>query len=225
MTTNPYFTPYENTNEQDLYEGMVIEAIQMHGIDMKYMPRELLNGGDMLWSEDPDSYFDKSMTIEGYINEVDGYAALQDLMGKTGMETAGEFTVIFAKRRWKEEALTQLQVQNDVPKEGSLLYIPYVNRVFQIERVKDQVGFNNFGKKYVYDLTISTYKYSHEPLNTGVDQVDNIQKHQDVNLDGIISIDEMLKAVPGSQNDYLQTEGNKVVSFDKKDPFSESGSW
>jgi hypothetical protein len=222
MATNPYFSPYTYTGEQNLYEGMIAEAIQIHGIDIKYMPRQLVDGGDYLWGEDPNSYFDKSMTIEAYVNEVEGYGALQDMMGPAGFESAAELSVIISKKRWKEEAAIELTASDSVPKEGSIIYIPYLNRVFQIERVKDQVGFSNFGKKYVYDLTVSSFKYSHQKMTTGVSAVDNLMSKFDIDLDGNISPEESIK-MSDSDNAKIQEEADTVVDFESDDPFAENG--
>ena len=50
MTTNVYFSK-GTPNEQHLYEDLAIEAIQIYGHDVFYIPRTLVNK-DELFGED-----------------------------------------------------------------------------------------------------------------------------------------------------------------------------
>ena len=55
MPTNLYFNNFPNdqvTSEQLLVEDLVIEAMQMHGMDVYYMPRSSGDSVDMLYGED-----------------------------------------------------------------------------------------------------------------------------------------------------------------------------
>ena len=62
MTTNVYFSK-GTPNEQHLYEDLAIEAIQIYGHDVFYIPRTLVNK-DELFGESALSRFDDAYGIE-----------------------------------------------------------------------------------------------------------------------------------------------------------------
>ena len=66
MTTNKYFRPFTYGRQQDLAEDLIIQAIKIYGLDVKYLPRTL-NNPDPLLGEDPASSFDYAVDIEMYI--------------------------------------------------------------------------------------------------------------------------------------------------------------
>ena len=53
-------------NEQNLYEDIILESIQIHGLDIEYLPRELVNK-DIVTGEDIMSRFEDAYTIEMYL--------------------------------------------------------------------------------------------------------------------------------------------------------------
>ena len=61
MPTNHFFSK-GTVSEQHLYEDLTIEAIQIFGHDVYYLPRTLVNK-DELFGEDPLSKFSDAYTI------------------------------------------------------------------------------------------------------------------------------------------------------------------
>ena len=61
MPTNHFFSK-GTISEQYLYEDLAIEAIQIYGHDVYYLPRTLVNK-DELFGEDPLSKFSDAYTI------------------------------------------------------------------------------------------------------------------------------------------------------------------
>ena len=55
MPTNVYFD-HGNTNEQRLYEDLIIEQLSIYGQDVYYLPRTLVNE-DSILGEDTSSKF------------------------------------------------------------------------------------------------------------------------------------------------------------------------
>jgi len=51
MPTNRYFDNYSAANEQALLDDLMVEVIQVHGIDAWYIPRQI-NNQDELFGED-----------------------------------------------------------------------------------------------------------------------------------------------------------------------------
>ncbi len=61
MAINPYFK--SQRDEQNVIEDLTIEVIKIHGQDMVYMPRTLINE-DKLFGEDTLSQFNQGYPIE-----------------------------------------------------------------------------------------------------------------------------------------------------------------
>ena len=51
MATNQYFNKFKNTPEQRLVQDLVDESIKIHGVNMVYIPRTLVNK-DEIFGED-----------------------------------------------------------------------------------------------------------------------------------------------------------------------------
>ena len=70
MAVNSHFSrqPFEG----DVVEDLTIESIKIHGRDMIYIPRTLVNE-DELFGEDTISKFTEGNAIEMYIESVDGF--------------------------------------------------------------------------------------------------------------------------------------------------------
>ena len=84
MTTNQYFKN-KVRSEQQLYEDLVIEALQMYGQDVYYIPREIVNK-DRIFLDDVPSRFSSAYKIEMYIENTDGFEGEGDLFSKFGIE-------------------------------------------------------------------------------------------------------------------------------------------
>jgi hypothetical protein len=170
VTTNPYFkfNPAPSS-ETDLVQDLIIEAIQIYGIDLLYIPREYVNI-DHLYNEDPLSYFPKYHEMEMYIKKNDNFGGEGDLLGKFGLEIRDTSIFTVARKRF-------LEVVNDQylrPEEGALVYFPYNKLLFKIMMVEDKSVFWQLGELFVWDLHVELFEYSHEKLDTGVPEVDEV---------------------------------------------------
>ena len=91
---NSYFS---NSNpEQSLVDDLTIESIKMHGEDMIYVPRTLVNE-DKLFGEDTVSKFENGHSIEMYIESVDGFEGEGDLISRFGLEIRDSVNLIVSK--------------------------------------------------------------------------------------------------------------------------------
>ena len=70
MPRNVYFSQAVKS-EQNLYEDLIIESLQIYGQDVYYIPRTLVNRDDIL-NEDPASKFDDAYLLEMYIENTEG---------------------------------------------------------------------------------------------------------------------------------------------------------
>jgi len=178
MSTNQYFNPFpanQITNEQLLVEDLVIEAMQIYGMDIWYLPRETRNQVDYLFGEDTLKQYVKAYSIEMYLENIQGMEGEGDYVSKFGFEIRDEVNYLVSRRRF---AATTGQLR---PNEGDLIYVPLVSSFFEItfvEHENDQAMYYTLGRGrdanvYVFALKLKKFVFSNEIIQTGVAEVDN----------------------------------------------------
>ena len=174
MPTNHYFSKGTIT-EQYLYEDLVIEALQIYGFDVYYLPRKLVNK-DQLFGEDPLSSFNDAYSIEMYMETVEGYEGEKELVSRFGLEIRDETTFVVSRRRWLDLVGHDSNLITSVrPGEGDWIYMPNVRRLFEISFVDIDDPFYQIDNLPVYKLYCRTVEYSSERLDTGIDAIDDIE--------------------------------------------------
>lgn len=178
MATNVYFNPFPTsqiTNEQLLVEDLVIEAMQMYGMDVYYLPRGTRDQVDYLYGEDTLKQYTTAYPIEMYMENITGMSGEQDFISKFGLEIRDEVSMLVSRRRWKAT------VPGIRPNEGDLVYIPLVKNLFEItyvEHENDQAMFYTLGRGrggnvYLYGLKMKQYVFSNEIVQVGVSEIDD----------------------------------------------------
>lgn len=206
MPINHYHNHYSSTNEQDLTDSLIIEAIQMKGILVKYIQRSHPSF-DFLFGEDPTSVFTVATEIEMYPAEVNGFGGDGELMSKFGLEVRDTATFVVNKTRFAEEFPDKIR-----PNEGDLIYMPYTNAILEIKFVNHESPFFQQGRQYVYELKVETYEFSHEDVTTGDIELDAI-------FDGIVNYDPTIDTEAYGDNVDIAARIDPVTSFDPSNPF------
>ena len=174
MPTNHYFSK-GTINEQYLYEDLLIEATQIYGHDVFYLPRTLVNK-DQLFGEDPLSKFSDSYMIEMYMDTVEGYEGEKEIITRFGLEVRDETTFTVSRRRWLDlVSMDANLIVSTRPNEGDWIYMPAVQRLFEISFVDVDDPFFQLDNLPVYKLYARTVEYSDERLDTGIDAIDQIE--------------------------------------------------
>lgn len=205
MATNQYFSHYNASNEQDLIEDLVIESIQLKGLDVSYIPRTQDNI-NYLYNEDPSNVFQSFSTIEMWPAFVEGFDGEQ-LMSIFGDEFKKSATFIVSKKRFSEENPSLPR-----PREGDLIFMPVTNAILEIKYVDHESPFFEKGKQYIYELKLEAFEYSYEDITTG-----------DVDLDGILDELEIsgqdINTEEYGDNDDIETDSGDDISFDPSNPW------
>jgi len=186
MATNPFFR-HNVRSEQNLYEDLIIESIQMYGQDVYYIPREVVHR-DMIFDDSTLSRFKNAYKVETYIESIEGFEGDGDLFQKFGVEIRDAVTLIMARRRWNTEirayqegqtgnALTPNDGRNTYyrPREGDLIHFPMTGGTFQIMRVEDDQPFYQLGNLPTFRLRCEKFEYSEEDFDTGIEEVDRME--------------------------------------------------
>lgn len=240
MSTNVFFNQYEHTGEQQMYEDLLIEHIQIGGQDMYYIPYTYINK-DQVYGEDDLKEFNNWYLLEMFIktNEGEGFQGDSNFISKFGLEIRDQITFTISRRRFVDEIGRHEDIPR--PREGDLIYFPLNNKCFEIKFVNDKPFFYPFGALFTYDLVCELFEYSSEKFNTGIPEIDRIQilsqdqyywSIQDSDGNAILDSNERpimpstyiaVDIDPLDDSDALQEAGDEIIDWSIVDPFSENG--
>jgi hypothetical protein len=176
---NPFFIQ-GTSGEQDLVQDLINEQLKMYGIEIYYMPREIVSKGKII-KEVLYSRFEKAFPIEAYLVNYEGFDPNSILMSKFGVKVTDEMTLIVSKERF-ETYIAELmkgipEVNTLRPNEGDLLYIPLSDSLMEIKYVENRKPFYQLQKNYVYELRCEVYELEDEEINTTINEVDRTAKN------------------------------------------------
>jgi len=174
MPTNVYFN-HAVQSEQDLHEDLVVESLRFYGHECFYLPRTIVDE-DELFGEDTSSKFGDAYQVEMYIENTEGFEGEGDLLSKFGVEVRDQATFVLSRRTWQRFiSLDSNLAVSTRPQEGDLIYFPLGNQVFEIRFVEHENPFYQLGKLNVFKLQCETFEYSHEEIDVGIAELDNIE--------------------------------------------------
>ena len=180
MATNLYFNNVASHTEQELINDLTSEVIKIHGMDVFYIPRTVVKE-DLLLGEDVLSAFSTAFEIEMYLKTVEGFGGEGDLVTKFGLDVRDE--VIFTVHKDRFNLATDM----DKPLEGDLVFLPINKGLFEIKFVEHEQPFYQSGKNYSFDLTCELFQYSEEQLETGIEDIDDIEREQSAAIDLLLT--------------------------------------
>jgi hypothetical protein len=237
MATNFYFNNFKNSGEQDLLESLVVEAIQVYGLDMYYITRDI-NHLDKLYTADDQSSYTKPYLCEFYIKSVDGFGGDGNFMSKFGLEIRDQVVFSVAQRTFSKEIGAYTTLIR--PNEGDLIYFPLNNKCFQVKFVNKFEMFFQLGALQTWEMTCELFEYSNEVFSTGIDAIDSIQVNRSTNILDYVIEDEQNNLITDENGNYLvvesydldkitgtgtnqdfSAEASGFVDFSRTDPFSE----
>lgn len=219
MPTNRYFrSNYFGAAEQKLYEDLIIESIKAYGMDMLYIPREYV-ALDRLYGEDKLSAFRRRYEIEMYVNSVDGFEGELEVINKfvSGLQIGYDVKFSVSMRRFREEVLAN-EPGMLRPNEGDIIFFPLDGRIYEVKFVNNKENFYQAGTLYTYELQCRLFKFGGEKFNTGITQIDGIEKRfaettELVFTTGSGAFLEGERAYQGADPDSASASG-EVVSWD-----------
>jgi hypothetical protein len=250
-TTNPHFQLYEHQETQRLVDELVAESIEIAGWDCYYMPRRRVDFDDIYY-EDAQSKFDTAYQIPLYIKSWQGFEGNDALMTQFGIEVQLQLILTMSRIHW-EQNIEQIESANEIwrPREGDLIYIPNMDyRVYEIKYVEHHPYGYQHGYENQFDLTVELFRYAGEILDTGIEQVDCLQKRSSINAydwsilteaglamlteeDSIITIESFQEGqeeygIIDENDEIIEASGSEtsntaddVITWDSSNPFSE----
>lgn len=215
MTVNHWFSNLGDQPEGDLLDDLTIEAIQINGFDVLYIPREILNL-DYLYKEDMLSQFKNAFEIEMYMNTADnGGSDGGDILSKFGLQLKANTEFVVSRTRFQQQVTSRRR-----PQEGDLIYSPLTAILFEITYVEHEKPYYTFGKLPVYVLSTQEFQYTSEDMGTGYTEIDQIQalfKNNETVQTGDAMTDKFASNVP------TDNEADPIMpNFDVNNPFGDS---
>ena len=236
-TSSFFFNNFQSSQEQDLLENLIIEAVSIYGLDCYYVPRNI-NNLDKLYYTDDQSSYTNAYLVALYVENVDGYAGDGNFMSKFGLEIRDQIVMSIPIRTFNQEVgAYNAQLR---PNEGDILYFPLHKKCFQIKFVDKFEMFFMLGRVYTYRITCELFEYSNETFNTGIADIDAIQAKYSTNIIDWSVLDEtgapiltedsdyivnqkydMETIDPTTENKEFQTQSTEFIDFSDADPFAE----
>ena len=174
MSTSVYFSR-GTQSEQWLYEDLLIEAIQIRGHEVFYLPRTLVNEDD-LFGEDTLSKFNDAYSIEMWLENNEGFDGDKEILTRFGLEVRNEVTFVIARRRWEDTiSIDDNLIVSTRPNEGDLIWHPTIKQMYEISFVDHDDPFYEIKNLPVYKLYCRTYEYSQERFDTDITAIDAIE--------------------------------------------------
>lgn len=196
MATSVYFNSFSPAvlNEQRVFEDILVESIQVMGHDVRYMPREAYDNVDEIIGESPEARFTRAYTVEMYLANVEGYEGDGDFFSKFGLEIRDTSNFVVSRRAFEKYVPSTIAAR---PREGDLIFVPLLGKIFEIKFVEEELLFFSLGKRnpYIYELRCEVFRYSQEDFDTGVSEVDDLERD--------ISYTIQLNVSAGSNNYHI----------------------
>lgn len=190
MPTSVFFNNYNNRQEQDLVEDLVNESLYIKGFDAYYIPNDNDQARDLLYNDDPLKKFERSYTIACYLSNSRDPGMNNDFFSKFGLEVRNNVRVLLGRREFSKRV-----PQNEFkrPREGDLLYIPFLSgtgELYSIKFCNDTDDYFLLGRQYPYywELELELFKYSHEEISTGIEDIDMVETNSSYSINYQLSI-------------------------------------
>jgi hypothetical protein len=206
-----------NNTEKLMLEDHIVELIQIQGRDVYYLPRERVEDIDTLFGENVHSYFSRAYIMEMYPNNTDGWQGASDFFNRFGMVHQDNCSFVVARRTFEKIVPTNVCIR---PREGDLIYVPVMQKIFEITFVDEEKLFFAKGGRipYCYEITCEAFRSSNERLITSVPEIDMIDDLTSwtvtLNVTGVGSYNKGEKVYQGANLAYSTAQA-KVSDWQK----------
>lgn len=220
MATNVYFSNYDNFNEQNLIDDLVIESIQIYGIDVNYISGQF-NNIDTILNEDDTPLYDQMYSFEVYVKNVDGFEGEGDFLSKFGLQIRDQVTFTVAIRTFEQNVTRKTQTKVR-PRENDVIWLPLNQKMYRITYVEHESVFYQSGALQTYDIKCELMESSNERFETGRYEIDHYFDNVNSTTDFVQTLEDVANNDPISQNLDFETEADGIIDFSEIDPFSEN---
>ena len=117
---------------------------------------------------------------------------------KFGLEIRDTDSFVLSRRSFLNTVPGELRMR---PQEGDLVYVPVLHKMYEIKFVENELMFHSIGKRlpFVYEMRCEAFRGSQEPMNTGVQEIDNVAAENNYTM-------QLTVGNPISEQDFLMGE-------------------
>lgn len=135
---------------------------------------------DLIFGDNPLRKFKNSYSVELYLSNSMDQGLNNEFFTKFGLEIKNNTRVKISKRIFNNTIPEKLRSR---PNEGDLIYIPWASgtgELYEIKFVNDTDDGYMLGRQqpYTYELELEAFKYSHEDIETGIEDIDIIHNQE-----------------------------------------------
>jgi hypothetical protein len=227
MATSVYFNNNGYASqERFLVEDLINESIRNHGIDVYYIPRDSQSSLDEIYGDDPVKSFTQAIKIEVYLETYNDFEGNEEFFSKFGLEVSKGIKVAMSRRSFEKYVSTS--VDRNVPKEGDLIYLPVQLKLMEIKFVEQEKSFFQLGRPgisrgfipgvgeakigYMFGLSLETFRYNGELIQTGYTEIDAIANGYAPSVDFTLYVN----GVGSFTKDEIVYQGANVASASAK---------
>lgn len=154
------------SNERRLLESVIREHNKGYGPDCYYMKRTNIDV-NKIFGEDNEAMFESAFKLPLILENPESWGGGQQLFNKFGMNFTFTQSLSIGMEHFRDE--TSL----DQPIEGDLIYIPMMNKFFEVGYVNPYTTYYETGQLFVFKMDVHEFMFNGEGINTGVDDVDD----------------------------------------------------
>ena len=147
-------------NERELFDLMVTEAYNKHGVCMDFYVTSYDKSYDKIWGEDNNRRYERRFQIMTFYN----LPREEKLWSKFGIEGMDSFSVYVSKRHfWEASQFNDIQTNPKafapyIPKAGDYIIAKYNKYIYEIVEVKDEIMMNLMSKQHVWEFLVKPFK-------------------------------------------------------------------
>lgn len=199
--TSVHWSDYLNTNEQDLVQDLVDEAIASRGVECLYCPRTPSNE-NLLYHEDPGSRYLSAHNLDLYVKfGNDGFGGDRTLYTMFGYQVSDRLVFTVSTRTFAQTVGRECGL--DRPREGDVIYFPLDKRLYTVSFVEKYPVFFQTGALQTWDVSCELLEYTSQDFQTGIAEIDSVVPLYSQNLLDRALLDHEGKPVLANDGSYL----------------------
>lgn len=215
------FNPFDTSEEQNILDDLINEAIDIHSPFVYYLPRTISTYEEIFYESEV-SQFNSAYQTNMYFKSAESYGGDGRFLGKFGLEVRDQINLQAGITRFNEDVVATSNNEVDRPREGDIVYVPMIGKAFTIMYVTPNDVFYQLGKLQIYDLTCELFEYSNEIFNTGIQEIDSYNELRfsaNTSQDAQTVFDESDTHL--TQNDDFENLADEIQDFSIHNPFGE----
>lgn len=205
MATNVFFNNYHHSNTQNLVDNLVVESIKQKGLDVNYIPRDVISYDEIL-GEGGTYKFANNFIIEMIIENVEQWGGQGEIFSKFGLQLNDECTLNVSKSRF----ITEMAGVRNMPREGDLIYLPFSQSFLQIKKMEYDSVFWPQGQNFIWQLKCELFSFSGEEFATGNTTIQSEIARYPVSANNSFMPDD---------SDELDIEQDLFIDFSEDNPY------